>query len=267
MEKPMLTLSLGWGVQSWTLAAMSALGELPKLELAVHADTTHERQATYAFAAQWTPWLAEHGIRVITTKNHGSRGNDVVYAGTELYVPAYTNHKGKKGQIRRQCTNQWKIQPIRRILQWTRNGRPVELWLGITSDEWQRAKSADVRYITHTFPLLDMGFSRQDCLDWLAAHDLPSPGKSSCVFCPFLNKKAWEDMRAAGGADWEKAVQIDLQIRHIRPPGELFVHGKRVPLEDAIPLTVIGKMQRDHDLEVLASDDEDAECDSGHCFL
>lgn len=28
---PLLTiLSLGWGVQSWTLAAMAALGELPK---------------------------------------------------------------------------------------------------------------------------------------------------------------------------------------------------------------------------------------------
>ena len=35
-------LSLGWGVQSWTIAAMAALGELPPIDLAIHADTGHE---------------------------------------------------------------------------------------------------------------------------------------------------------------------------------------------------------------------------------
>jgi hypothetical protein len=35
-------LSLGWGIQSFTLAAMVALGELDPLSFAIHADTTHE---------------------------------------------------------------------------------------------------------------------------------------------------------------------------------------------------------------------------------
>jgi hypothetical protein len=38
----MRVLSLGWGVQSFTLAAMSALGDLPLLDYAVHADTGYE---------------------------------------------------------------------------------------------------------------------------------------------------------------------------------------------------------------------------------
>lgn len=46
--------SLGWGVQSWVLVAMSALGELPKVDFAIHSDTTWERSATYDFAQQWT---------------------------------------------------------------------------------------------------------------------------------------------------------------------------------------------------------------------
>ncbi|KKL22079.1 hypothetical protein LCGC14_2439070, partial [marine sediment metagenome] len=50
-------LSLGWGVQSWTLAAMIALKELPPIDYAIHADTTHEMSNTYALAAKWTPWL------------------------------------------------------------------------------------------------------------------------------------------------------------------------------------------------------------------
>ena len=59
-------LSLGWGVQSWTIAAMVALGELPPIDLAIHADTTHEAVGTYAHAAEWTPWLGEHGVKVVT---------------------------------------------------------------------------------------------------------------------------------------------------------------------------------------------------------
>lgn len=51
----MIAISLGWGVQSFTLAAMSALGELPAVDVAIHADTTHEASGTYAFAARWTP--------------------------------------------------------------------------------------------------------------------------------------------------------------------------------------------------------------------
>ena len=48
---PELTyLSLGWGVQSFTLAAMAALGELPPIDLAIHADTGHEAQGTYDHA-------------------------------------------------------------------------------------------------------------------------------------------------------------------------------------------------------------------------
>lgn len=35
-------VSLGWGVQSWTIAAMMALDDLPRAEFLVHADTTWE---------------------------------------------------------------------------------------------------------------------------------------------------------------------------------------------------------------------------------
>lgn len=52
MTEKFVAISLGWGVQSWTLAAMSALNELPRVDAAIHADTTHERGATYLFAEQ-----------------------------------------------------------------------------------------------------------------------------------------------------------------------------------------------------------------------
>lgn len=243
---------------------MSALGELPRVDVAIHSDTQHERQATYAFAAQWTPWLAERGVQVATVTNEGRGGTDVVIGGNKTPIPAYTKGIGGTGVIRRQCTNSWKIQPIRRYLQEHRAGQPVELWLGISTDEWHRAKDADAQYIKHRWPLIELGMSRADCLAWLEAHGLPSPGKSSCVFCPFLAKRAWQNMKREGGADWQHAVEMDAAIRNVRPPDQLFVHAACEPLGKAV---VIPEDYGYSQLDMLASADDDAECDSGFCFL
>lgn len=260
----MIAISLGWGVQSFVLAAMSALGELPKVDVAIHSDTTHERQATYEFAAQWTPWLEARGVKVATVINDGREGTDVVIGGREIPIPAHATSPKGDGRIRRQCTGAWKIRPIRRYLQQHRQGQQVELWLGITTDEFQRAKDSDVGYITHRYPLLELGMSRADCLSWLATHNLPSPGKSSCSFCPFLSRRAWEQMKRENGSDWQHALEVDAAIRDVRPPGQLFVHPKRVPLDEAV---VIPEDNGYSQLDLLASDDADAECDSGYCFL
>lgn len=260
----MIAASLGWGVQSWTIVAMSALGELPRVDVAIHSDTQHERQATYEFADTWTTWLMAHGVKVATVYNMGRGGTDVVIVGNETPIPAYTKGIGGTGVIRRQCTNSWKIQPIRRYLQAHRQGQPVELWLGISTDEFHRAKDADVAYITHKFPLIELGMSRADCLAWLEAHGLPSPGKSSCVMCPFLNKRAWQQMKREGGADWQHAVEMDNSIRLVRPPDQLYVHPACEPLSKAV---VIPEDYGYSQLDMLASDDADAECDSGFCFL
>ena len=38
-EDKIRILSMGWGVQTWALAAMVALGDLPPVDYVVHADT------------------------------------------------------------------------------------------------------------------------------------------------------------------------------------------------------------------------------------
>jgi hypothetical protein len=83
-------LSLGWGVQSWTIAAMVALGELPPIDVAIHADTTWERAATYEFAAQWTPWLKERGVQVVTVCDRVGRNAVTDQGNASLFIPAHT---------------------------------------------------------------------------------------------------------------------------------------------------------------------------------
>lgn len=248
-------LSLGWGVQSWTIAAMSALGDLPKPDYVVHADTTWERSSTYEFAKEQTQWLKEYGIEVITVSDP-EQAQKVTTSKTD--IPAFTYDGKKDGQLRRQCTSRWKIAPIRKFVQSVRGKERVEQWMGISVDEAGRAGSSDVKYITHRYPLLEKRMTRNDCIQWLQQHDLPVPDKSSCRFCPYHNKAAWQDLKR-NPADWAIAVAVDEQIRNVRLPFELFVHPSRKPLTKAVILL------EDFGYEQISLLEQ--ECGSGYCFV
>ena len=89
-------LSLGWGVQSFTLAAMMALDEMPRADLLIHADTTHEHAGTYDFVRRWTPWLGEHGLDVVTVT--GGRTDVVVDEwSNSVMIPAFTTATPSSG--------------------------------------------------------------------------------------------------------------------------------------------------------------------------
>ena len=261
----MKVISLGWGVQSWTLAAMAALGEI-EADVAIHADTRFEKAATYAFAAQWAPWLESHGLRVVTVSDEAQAAK-VTTAATDM--PAHTRHEKTQanGILRRQCTSRWKIQPIRRWItdELQRQGlrkKPgvVESLQGISLDEWQRMKDSDVQWIVNRYPLVEMKMTRGDCAQWLERHGLPTPPKSACVFCPFQSVRAWQELKRDGGLDWEIALQVDAQIRHVRPPYDLFVHSARVPLAEAVTIP------EDSGFSQAAMFDGDG-CESGYCFV
>ncbi len=251
----MRVISLGWGVQSFTLAAMAALGDIEPVDAAIHADTTHERTTTYTFAAKWTPWLEERGVRVVTVSDP-----QPLYESLSLKtdIPAFTASSDGGGQLKRQCTSDWKIYPIRRWLQVHRNGQRITQLIGISLDEWHRAKDSDVKYITHIWPLIEKNMTRADCIAYLERHGLEVPGKSACVFCPYHNKRAWQDMKREDGPDWRKAVEVDEAIRKVRPPYDLFVHSSRIPL-----LEVDLSRPEDHGQMNWLS----MECDSGYCFI
>ena len=227
-------ISLGWGVQSFTMAAMVALGELEPIDFAIHADTTHERIGTYQFAERWEPWLGDHGVEVVTVSNPQDAAE---LHGFQTDIPAFTWNGKSRGQLRRQCTGSWKIQPMRKYFTQEIRSRGlkktsgvVESWLGITLDEFQRMKESDVKYITNRWPLIELKMTRWDCIRWLEGHGLEVPPRSSCVFCPYHDKATWAAMKA-NATDWVRATIMDEKIRDKRPPYDLFVHQERVPLD------------------------------------
>jgi hypothetical protein len=259
----MKVISLGWGVQSWALCAMSALGMLPKVDAAIHADTTHERAETYAFARKWTPWLEERGIRIITVKAEDGSQSRIWDDTGQTMVPAYTVGEprlingywdydleddgvwvaysspimisAEHGQLRRSCTQRWKVAPIRRWLQANRNGERVEQWIGITLDEVGRMKSSDVQYISNEYSfieMLDRPWTRGMVMRWLQDNGLEIPVKSSCVICPFHDKATWREIKMSSNGDWHKALEADEVIRDKRPGYKCYLSAERIPLAE-----------------------------------
>ena len=173
-------LSLGAGVQSTTLALLAAHGEIgPMPDCAIFADTGWEPQGVYDHLA-WlmSPNVLPFPVHVVSAGNireqlveagNGKRwasipafAKTVTPAGAE--VPVFdededgelieiatrrtTTETVSVGMIRRQCTTDFKVVPIRRKIRelagLTRKRSPllpvVESWIGISTDEIIRAK-------------------------------------------------------------------------------------------------------------------------------
>jgi hypothetical protein len=197
---------------------MSALGDLPRLDLVIHADAGWERQATVEMRDWYTDWLRERDVEVAIIQTGDIR---IQGAKEHIHIPFWT---ASGGPLRRQCTRYFKIAPIKRYLRQRLGYHPslpphpksgsVEQWLGVTVDEWRRATPNWVQYIVHRWPLLELKLNRGDCAVWLQDHDLPVPVKSACIGCPYRSASEWLELREQSPEEWAEAVAFDRENRH-----------------------------------------------------
>jgi hypothetical protein len=218
---------------------MSALGELPPVDVAIHADTGHERTPTRVFAENWTSWLKERGIPVV---NVYPKDNRVIQRGAVM-PPVFTvSPEGKHGMAPRQCNRDWKVRPAKRhIRKMIRERglkllpRTVEQWIAFHAQEARRAErtTSRVAYITHRFPLVELKIGPDEARSWLQSRGLPVPVSSSCVFCPFHDDATWEEIRRCP-EDWQKTIDVDRSLRNGEADRRYlsYLHEARQPLED-----------------------------------
>lgn len=253
-------LSLGAGVQSTTLALMAAHGEAPMPDLAVFADTQWEPRATYDHLS----WLMSGNVLPfgVWKVTRGSLRKALVdrrntSGGRFAAIPWWTiNPDGSRGMGRRQCTSEYKLEPImravRELLGKERRERiaanSVEVMIGISLDEAQRMKPARQQYMRNVFPLIDLRMTRHDCVRWLERHDYPTPPKSACIGCPFHSDIYWRDLRDNRPIEWADAVDADRQLR-LGEPGKMrpieFMHRSCVPLDEVDLSTAAERGQPD----------------------
>ena len=98
--------------------------------------------------------------------------------------------------------------------------KDVKIWqyVGFSMDEPGRAARARGRFNQRgwtdvSFPLIEDGMTRQDCINYLeqrVPHNVP---RSACVYCPYKSNREWLALKRAGGADWQRALAIDKALR------------------------------------------------------
>ncbi|MFJ4887738.1 hypothetical protein [Streptomyces sp. NPDC088731] len=207
-------LSLGAGVQSTTVALLSAAGDLPRLDAAIFADTGWEPRAVYDHLDRLEREVLIPAKIPLHRVSVGNIREDALnpthrFASMPLFIK---NQDGGDGMTRRQCTSEYKLKPIkaqvRQLLGYPHptpvpRGLYAEQWIGISRDEFGRAKDSGIQYLRSAFPLLDLdgaadgreGWTRDDCTRYLNANGWETTPKSACIGCPFHGNAQWRALR------------------------------------------------------------------------
>lgn len=199
----------------------------------------------------------------IIVRSAGKLGDDLVAGKNSTgqrfaSIPAFTappederSHCWQAGMVKRQCTSEYKIEVVERTIRYDIVGLKPRQWMpkdvrvfqyfGISLDEQRRAEKAKkrfakLRWAEPVYPLISMGWSRTDCVRWLAdkvPHEVP---RSACVFCPFHSDAEWAALKTNDRPSWDRAVQVDRSLRAGARASEgmrneLFLHRKCIPLE------------------------------------
>lgn len=252
-------LSLGAGVQSTVLALLldnprSSVRRLgySRPDVAIFADTGWEPEYVYRHL-RWLRGKLSFRVKVVSAASirenlpRGRSANGYRFVDVPLFTRDVT---GKKGMLRRQCTTNYKMQPIRKHLRKLVGAKPhcpvpkdvmVDMLIGLSIDEVTRQKPSQDNWIEHNWPLIDAGMSRDDCIDWFTdrypRRYLP---RSACVICPFRSDSHWLEMRDQDPVSFEEAVEFDRRMRNSSSPirrlldGTPYLHSSRRPLDTAI---------------------------------
>jgi len=241
-------LSLGAGVQSTALALMAAKKVLPMPDLAVFADTQAEPQYVYDHL-EWLIKELPYPVEIVSAGSLTEKclterrriKDGVSYMPKEIPLFGIMPNGKITGALGRQCTNDFKIQPITKFLRTRFNIKRGEKnpiiteWLGISWDEVQRMKPSRTAWIVHEWPLIDLRMRREHCKQWMVDNGFEIPPRSACSYCPFHSNEEWREIKNNAPEDFKKAVQFDKDIRakflkYDKQKMEVYLHRSCKPL-------------------------------------
>lgn len=246
--------SSGGGVQSTAIAALICLGKLPKPDLAVIADTGREYSPVWRYLdSVVSPALAKAGV-TLHIAPHDLATVDL-YSGADgntLVIPAYTDKSGngREGKLAKYCSQEWKVRVIQRFCR--QHGiTDADQWIGYTTDEMERMRGySEGKPWQHVYPLIDLRMRRSDCYGVIDAMGWPEPPRSACWMCPFRSDQEWQLMADEAPEDFERAKQLDAEIRENDP--NVFLHQSCKP---------IGEVDFENEPDLFSKP-----CDAGGCF-
>lgn len=272
--KELHVLNLGAGVQSTTMLLLACEGRLPKPDAVIFADTGWEPREVYDHLEWLTAHAEGHGIEIHKVSNGNIKGDalrsqvrgDASDGGRWASMPYHVQvgEAPTGGMIRRQCTAEYKIQPIEKFVRSEllglkpRQRWPKDVigyrWMGISFDERQRCREGRGK-TGNIYPLagiretwngerFDMDFkwlplgkrwTRETCRSYLEeSYPARIVPRSACIGCPFHSNDEWRRMRDTDPESWDDAVEFDKSVRKCGGMrGDVFLHRSLKPLDEA----------------------------------
>lgn len=269
-EDGLRVVSFGGGVQSTALLVLAAQDRIPHrtfLFANVGDDSEHPRTLAYLKDVS-VPFAAEYGLALHQLQKTFRDGTvDTLHhrltkpGSLAIGIPVRMSN-GMPGK--RACTVDFKIKVIGKWLKahGASDDNPATVAIGFSTDEVMRCKGFNPKnpYEVPEYPLIQLGYSRQDCLRIISDAGLPQPPKSSCYFCPFHAPTEWERMAREEPDLIEKSIALEERMNAPR-------------LERGKPPVWLTKFNRPLK-EVIANrlaqgrlfDNDDGSCDDGYCF-
>lgn len=260
---PLRSVSYGGGQDSTALLVLAAQRRIDySLFLFANTGDDSEHPDTLRYLREVaTPYAAKHGIELVELHRVRRDGTPETLrqrldAG-RMAIPVRREKDGPP--MSRSCTADFKVRVVGKELK--RRGAtaatPATVAIGITVDEIERAKPGiDPRapYQNRTYPLLDLGLHRRDCVSIISGAGLPIPPKSSCWFCPHHSIEAWRRLKRQTPELFAGACELESSMSAATKDGRpVFLTRAGRPLVDVID-----------DQEQLPGLGDD--CDSGWCF-
>ena len=241
MSDPLFTWSLteivsfGAGTQSSAIALLAhnrdprllavTGGKLP--DHYIFADTGDEPRSVYDQLALFSE-LLNVPLHIVTRHEDGRSLADELCGRLEAgkqtnltWIPAFVGSKSRKGRgmLQRRCTQKMKVYPLRRAARTLSGYRHKVIkhlvcrqWLGISTDEITRVRESTEPWSELFYPLIEMGWSRADCEDYLREHGIPVI-KSACVYCPFRTSAAWQEMKDDEPEEFKRAAAFERRLQ------------------------------------------------------
>jgi len=167
---------------------------LPKPDYILFADTGGEKAETYEYM-EYFKTVCPFPITIA----HSKEGSLLDYCEKNDILPQ---------RFMRWCTDRWKRKPMDDYRKENGFKDGDLIWIGIAKDEEARAhrwkNDGSVK-----FPLLELGWTRADCIEAIQRAGWRVPVKSGCFFCPFAKMEEFAELKADHPAQWAQLVELE----------------------------------------------------------
>jgi len=244
-------VSYGGGTQSTAMILMALNGEygLERPDFGVWADVGAEPEFIYDYVYYFIDYVKKkYNFDIFVCKYKNRLEDELSYIRTKksggeyirMSVPYFTlSDKGEKGMIKRQCTGDYKINPVKKLINSKlERAEPYRKWIGISFDERSRMKISPEKKVTNYYPFVDNFIRRDMAIDYVVGQGLKKPQRSSCYFCPFHSDEYWLWLKKYHIKEFNKACDFEIKSQMIVKSGlgvirdMVYVHSSCKPLAE-----------------------------------